>query len=134
MYEEDNIAAIATPPGEGGIAIVRISGVAAENIAMKIFARAPGKNGRLTSHRLYHGAIHDPKTNCKVDEVLLTIMRKPRSYTGEDVVEIHCHGGAFLVRKILGMALAQGARQAEPGEFTKRAFLNGKMDLSQQDS
>ena len=98
MYEEDTIAAIATPSGEGGIAIIRISGMDAENIATKIFARAHGKNGRLTSHRLYHGAIYNPKTNGKVDEVLLTIMRKPRSYTGEDVVEIHCHGGAFLVR------------------------------------
>jgi tRNA modification GTPase len=134
MYEEDTIAAIATPPGEGGIAIIRISGMDAENIATKIFARAHSKNGRLTSHRLYHGAIYDPKTNGKVDEVLLTIMRKPRSYTGEDVVEIHCHGGAFLVRRILGLALSQGARQAERGEFTKRAFLNGKMDLSQAEA
>jgi tRNA modification GTPase len=134
MYEEDTIAAIATPPGEGGIAIIRISGAGAEKIAMTIFRRAHDNNGRLTSHLLYHGAIHDPKTNCMVDEVLLTIMRKPRSYTGEDVVEIHCHGGAFLGRKILGLALSQGARQAESGEFTKRAFLNGKMDLSQAEA
>ncbi len=134
MYEEDTIAAIATPPGEGGIAIIRISGADAENIATKIFARAQGKNGKLTSHRLYHGEIHDPKSNCMFDDVLLTVMRKPRSYTGEDVVEIHCHGGAFLSRKILGLALSQGARQAEPGEFTKRAFLNGKMDLSQAEA
>lgn len=134
MYEEDTIAAIATPPGEGGIAIIRISGTSAESIATKIFARSRGKNGRLTSHRLYHGAICDPMTNGKVDEVLLTIMRKPRSYTGEDVVEIHCHGGVFLSRKILGLALSQGARQAEPGEFTKRAFLNAKMDLSQAEA
>jgi tRNA modification GTPase len=134
MYEEDTIAAIATPPGEGGIAVIRISGTDAENIATKIFARAQGKNGKLTSHRLYHGEIHEPKSNCMVDDVLLTIMRKPRSYTGEDVVEIHCHGGAFLSRKILGLALSQGARQAEPGEFTKRAFLNGKMDLSQAEA
>ena len=134
MYEEDTIAAIATPPGEGGIAIIRISGAGAENIATKIFARAQGKNGKLTSHRLYHGEIHEPKSNGMVDEVLLTIMRKPRSYTGEDVVEIHCHGGAFITRKILGLALSQGARQAEPGEFTKRAFLNGKMDLSQAEA
>ena len=84
MYEEDTIAAIATPPGEGGIAIIRISGAGAENIASKIFARAHGKNGRLASHRLYHGAIYDPTANGKVDEVLLTIMRKPHSYTGED--------------------------------------------------
>jgi tRNA modification GTPase len=134
MYEEDTIAAVATPPGEGGIAIIRISGAEAENIAAKIFARAQGKNGRLASHRLYHGEIHEPQSNCMVDDVLLTIMRKPRSYTGEDVVEIHCHGGAFLSRKILGLALSQGARQAEPGEFTKRAFLNGKMDLSQAEA
>jgi|SRR5437867_3948957 len=134
MYEEDTIAAIATPPGEGGIAVIRISGADAENIATKIFARAQGKNGRLASHRLYHGEIHEPQSNCMVDDVLLTIMRKPRSYTGEDVVEIHCHGGAFLSRKILGLALSQGARQAEPGEFTKRAFLNGKMDLSQAEA
>ena len=134
MYEEDTIAAIATPPGEGGIAIIRISGASAEKIAMTIFRRAHDNNGRLASHLLYHGAIHDPKTNCMVDEVLLTIMRKPRSYTGEDVVEIHCHGGAFLGRKIIGLALSQGARQAEPGEFTKRAFLNGKMDLSQAEA
>ena len=134
MYEEDTIAAIATPPGEGGIAVIRISGADAENIATKIFARAQGKNGKLTSHRLYHGEIHEPQSNCMVDDVLLTIMRKPRSYTGEDVVEIHCHGGAFLSHKILGLALSQGARQAEPGEFTKRAFLNGKMDLSQAEA
>jgi tRNA modification GTPase len=114
MYEEDTIAAIATPPGEGGIAIIRISGAGAENIATKIFARAQGKNGKLTSHRLYHGEIHEPKSNGMVDEVLLTIMRKPRSYTGEDVVEIHCHGGAFITRKVLGLALSLGARQAEP--------------------
>ena len=134
MYEEDTIAAIATPPGEGGIAVIRISGADAENIATKIFARAQGKNGRLASHRLYHGEIHEPQSNSMVDDVLLTIMRKPRSYTGEDVVEIHCHGGAFLSHKILGLALSQGARQAEPGEFTKRAFLNGKMDLSQAEA
>src|SRR5918999_4998190 len=134
MYEEDTIAAIATPPGEGGIAIVRISGTGAEGIASKIFSRAQSKNGALKSHRLYHGEIRDPKSNCMVDEVLLTVMRKPRSYTGEDVVEIHCHGGAFLVRKILGLALAQGARHAEHGEFTKRAFLNGRIDLSQAEA
>jgi tRNA modification GTPase len=134
MYEEDTIAAIATPPGEGGIAVIRMSGVGAENIATKIFARAQRKNGNLKSHRLYHGEIRDPQSNRMLDEVLLTIMRKPRSYTGEDVVEIHCHGGAFLVRQILALALSLGARHAEPGEFTKRAFLNGKMDLSQAEA
>ena len=131
MYKEDTIAAIATPPGEGGVAIIRISGVDAENIAAKVFSRTHGRNDRLKSHRLYYGEIRDPSSGHLVDEVLLAIMRKPRSYTGEDVVEIHCHGGAFLSRKILGLVLELGARQAEPGEFTKRAFLNGRLDLSQ---
>ncbi|HEX9264633.1 MAG TPA: tRNA uridine-5-carboxymethylaminomethyl(34) synthesis GTPase MnmE [Candidatus Binatia bacterium] len=134
MYQEDTIAAIATPPGEGSVAIVRISGVDSENIAARIFHRAQGKSGQLKSHRLYHGKICDPKTARTLDEVLLAIMRKPRSYTGEDVVEIHCHGGAFLVRRVLELALSEGARQAEPGEFTKRAFLNGRLDLSQAEA
>jgi len=131
MYEETTIAAIATPPGEGGVAIVRISGPEAERIAARIFERA-GKTGeRLRSHRLYHGKIRHPRSARILDEVLLTMMRRPRSYTGEDVVEIHCHGGAFLVRQVLELVLSEGARQAEPGEFTKRAFLNGRMDLAQ---
>ncbi len=134
MYEQDTIAAIATPPGEGGVAIVRISGVAAENIATRIFTQTRASNGRLKSHTLYHGRIRDPQSENVLDEVLLTIMRTPRSYTGEDVVEVHCHGGAFLVRQILGLILSQGARQAEPGEFTKRAFLNGKLDLAQAEA
>jgi tRNA modification GTPase len=131
MYERDTIAAIATPPGEGGVAIVRISGVDAEAIAAKIFTRPQGRNGKLRSHRLYHGTIYNPATERSIDEVLLTVMRGPHSYTGEDVVEIHGHGGNFLARQVLGLVLAQGARQAERGEFTKRAFLNGRVDLAQ---
>jgi len=134
MYEEDTIAAIATPPGEGGIAVVRISGPAAEKIARKIFNRRHRGNGALRSHTLYRGQIIDPKDAQPIDEVLLTIMRKPRSYTGEDVVEVHCHGGNFLVRQILALILSQGARQAKPGEFTKRAFLNGRIDLAQAEA
>ena len=134
MYREDTIAAIATPPGEGGVAIIRISGVDAEAIAAQIFTRPTSKNGRLKSHTLHHGKIRDPQNERILDEVLLTIMRKPRSYTGEDVVEIHCHGGAYVVREVLGLALRQGARQAEPGEFTKRAFLNGRLDLAQAEA
>jgi tRNA modification GTPase len=88
----------------------------------------------LKSHTLYHGKIRDPHSDRVLDEALVTIMRKPRSYTGEDVVEIHCHGGAFVVRQILGLVLRQGARQAEPGEFTKRAFLNGRLDLTQAEA
>jgi tRNA modification GTPase len=134
MYREDTIAAIATPPGEGGVAIIRISGVDAEALAAQTFVRPAGKNGRLKSHTLYRGKIRDPQSDRILDEALLTIMRKPRSYTGEDVVEIHCHGGAFVVRQILGLVLKQGARQAEPGEFTKRAFLNGRLDLTQAEA
>ena len=134
MYTEDTIAAIATAPGEGGVAIVRVSGPEAEAIAADVFLRSGHGNGRLKSHTLYHGRVRDPKSQRVVDEALLTIMRKPRSYTGEDVVEIHCHGGAFLVRQILGLILRQGARQAEPGEFTKRAFLNGRLDLTQAEA
>jgi tRNA modification GTPase len=106
----------------------------AESIAARIFRRSHGQNDRLKSHTLYHGRIQDPKDNHVLDQVLLTLMRKPRSYTGEDVVEIHCHGGVFLVQQILGLVLTQGARQAEPGEFTKRAFLNGRVDLSQAEA
>ena len=134
MYREDTIAAIATPPGEGGVAIIRISGVDAEAITARIFTRPTSTNGRLKSHTLHHGKIRDPQNERTLDEVLLTIMRKPRSYTGEDVVEIHCHGGAYVVREVLGLALRQGARQAEPGEFTKRAFLNGRLDLAQAEA
>ena len=134
MYQEDTIAAIATPPGEGGLAVVRISGPDAEKIALRIFTRPNNRNGKLRSHTLYHGQISDPKDTQPIDEVLLTIMRKPHSYTGEDVVEINCHGGNFLVRQILALLLTQGARQAEPGEFTKRAFLNGRVDLAQAEA
>jgi len=134
MYQEDTIAAIATPPGEGGLAVVRISGPDAEKIALRIFTRPNNRNGKLRSHTLYHGRISDPKDRQAIDEVLLAIMRKPRSYTGEDVVEVHCHGGNFLVRQILALILTQGARQADPGEFTKRAFLNGRVDLAQAEA
>src|SRR6185295_1981288 len=134
MYQEDTIAAIATPPGEGGLAVVRISGPDAEKIALSIFIRPQNRNGNLRSHTLYHGQITDPAGAQPIDEVLLTVMRKPRSYTGEDVVEVHCHGGNFLVRQILALLLSRGARQAEPGEFTKRAFLNGRVDLAQAEA
>jgi tRNA modification GTPase len=134
MYKEDTIAAIATPTGEGAVAIVRISGPDAEAIASAIFVRKQNRNGKLRSHMLYYGSIRDPRSARILDNVLLTVMRQPRSYTGEPVVEIHCHGGAFLVRQILRLVLAQGARHADPGEFTKRAFLNGRIDLSQAEA
>ncbi|HWP58911.1 MAG TPA: tRNA uridine-5-carboxymethylaminomethyl(34) synthesis GTPase MnmE [Candidatus Acidoferrales bacterium] len=134
MYREDTIAAIATPPGEGGVAIVRVSGPDAERIANEIFVRARGRNGRLRSHVLHHGLIRDPETGATLDEVLLTVMRKPASYTGEDVVEVHCHGGPVLVRQVLELVLSRGARHAAAGEFTKRAFLNGRLDLAQAEA
>jgi tRNA modification GTPase len=134
MYKEDTIAAIATPIGEGGVAIVRVSGPDAERVAKEIFLRSGGRNGHLRSHTLHHGVVRKPETGEIVDEVLLALMRKPRSYTGEDVVEVHCHGGPFVVRQVLELILSRGARHAEPGEFTKRAFLNGRMDLAQAEA
>ena len=134
MYEQDTIAAIATPVGEGAVAIVRVSGPDAERITANVFVRGEGKNGKLASHRLYHGRIQDPDSRKFLDEVLLAVMRKPRSYTGEDIVEVYCHGGAFVVRRVLELVLARGARHAEPGEFTKRAFLNGRIDLAQAEA
>ena len=134
MYREDTIAAVATPPGEGGVAIVRLSGPDAERIAQEIFLRSGGKDGALRSHTLHRGAIRDPNSGALVDEALAVLMRKPKSYTGEDVVEFHCHGGQLVTRRVLELALARGARQAEPGEFTKRAFLNGRIDLAQAEA
>jgi tRNA modification GTPase len=134
MYKEDTIAAVATPAGEGGVAIVRISGPDAERIAKEIFSRGTGRNGALRSHTLHFGMIREPKSGEILDEVLLALMRKPRSYTGEDVIEVQCHGGPFLVRQVLELILSRGARHAEPGEFTKRAFLNGRLDLAQAEA
>jgi tRNA modification GTPase len=134
MYKEDTIAAIATPMGEGGVAVVRVSGADAQRIANEIFSRSSGRNGHLRSHMLHHGVIRAPESSAILDEVLLVLMRQPRSYTGEDVVEVHCHGGPLIVRQVLELILSRGARHAEPGEFTKRAFLNGRMDLAQAEA
>lgn len=132
---EDTIAAISTPSGEGGIGIVRLSGVQALEIAQAFF-----RGSRIVTlytappYSLHHGRIVDPDTDTMVDEVLVSVMRAPQSYTREDVVEINCHGGSLPLRKILDLALSQGARLASPGEFTKRAFLNGRIDLAQAES
>jgi tRNA modification GTPase len=134
MYKEDTIAAIATPPGEGAIGIVRVSGPDAERIAGKIFRRRDGRPVALRSHLLHHGRIVNPQNGEPLDEVLVALMRRPRSYTGEDVLEIHAHGSPQILREILGLVLTCGARQAEPGEFTKRAFLNGRLDLAQAEA
>jgi tRNA modification GTPase len=139
----DTIAAIATPPGTGGIGVIKISGPQARRIVLDLFRHgrqhADGR-GRLPngagfqSHRLYHGFITEPPDGGVVDEVLLTVMDGPRSYTGEDVAEIQAHAGSALLEKILCLVLAQGARLAEPGEFTRRAFVNGRIDLTQAEA
>lgn len=131
MYRADTIAAVATPPGEGGVALVRLSGPDAERIGREVLVR---KDTRWESHRLYYGRVRDPDRGAVVDEVMFAFLRQPRSYTGEDTVEIHCHGGPYVVRQVLGLVLARGARHAEPGEFTKRAFLNGRLDLTQAEA
>jgi tRNA modification GTPase len=131
--ETDTIAAIATPHGESGIGIVRISGPLSEKVATRLF-RPKKKLSRLKSHHLYYGEIIDPEYGKPLDEVLLTLMRKPKTYTREDVLEINCHGGYLVLRRVLEVVLGQGVRLAEPGEFTKRAFLNGRIDLSQAEA
>ncbi|SDK23014.1 tRNA uridine-5-carboxymethylaminomethyl(34) synthesis GTPase MnmE [Sediminibacillus albus] len=130
--ETDTITAISTPIGEGAIAIVRLSGPEAVSIADKLF---DGKQLALAdSHTIHYGKIIDPDTNEVAEEVMATIMRGPKTFTREDVVEINCHGGLVSVNRLLEIVLAQGARLAEPGEFTKRAFLNGRIDLSQAEA
>lgn len=133
--EGDTIAAIATPVGEGGIGIVRMSGPQALKIALRVFNRRSfGRDGELKPRRIYLGWIVDPADGRVLDEVLLWFMPGPRSYTREDVVEISCHGGAAPLRAVLQLLLREGARLAEPGEFTRRAFINGRIDLAQAEA
>ncbi len=134
MSEGDTIAAISTPVGEGGIGIVRISGKDAFSIGKKMFLpwRKPSR-GYPRSHYLYYGHILSGNSD-RLDEALVTFMRAPRTYTREDSVEINCHSGILTLRVILKRALEEGARMAGPGEFTRRAFLNGRIDLSQAES
>ena len=129
----DTISAISTAQGQGGIGIVRISGPQALLIASKIFVPASKKKiTELKSYTIHYGKIVD-RGNV-VDEVILSLMRSPRSYTREDVVEINCHGGILSIKKVLALTLENGARLAQPGEFTKRAFLNGRIDLAQAEA
>ena len=132
--EFDTIAAISTPPGEGAISIVRLSGDDAVVIANKVTAYAKKQLTDVPSHTIHYGHIKDPDTTEVLDEVMFSIMLAPKTFTRENIVEINCHGGMVVANQVLQLLLRQGARLAEPGEFTKRAFLNGRMDLSQAEA
>lgn len=129
----ETISSISTPVGEGAIAIVRLSGVDAIEIADRLYSGVKNLS-EVDSHTINYGHIVDPTTNETVEEVMCAVMRAPKTYTREDIVEINCHGGIHTVNRVLQLTLNHGARMAEPGEFTKRAFLNGRVDLSQAEA
>ena len=132
--EFDTIAAISTAPGEGAIGIVRISGDLAISIASSIYQCGTKKLEEQKSHTIHYGHIVDPKSGEIYDEVMVSVLRAPKTFTREDIVEINCHGGIVAINRVLQLVLRMGARLAEPGEFTKRAFLNGRIDLSQAEA
>ncbi len=130
--ETDTIAAISTPVGEGAISIVRLSGEQAIPVTAELFQ---GKDlVEADTHTIHYGKIFDPAANEAAEEVMVTVMRGPKTFTREDVVEINCHGGMVAVNRVLEIVLEKGVRIAEPGEFTKRAFLHGRIDLSQAEA
>lgn len=132
LTEFDTIAAISTPIGEGGISIVRMSGEDAIKIANRVFK---GKDlEAVDSHTIHYGYIVDPTKKMTIDEAMVSVLRAPKTFTREDIVEINCHGGIVVTNHILQLLLANGARMADPGEFTKRAFVNGRIDLTQAES
>lgn len=135
MLQNDTIAAIATGLSDSGIGIIRISGSDAVEICHKVFFSASGKRilNQMKSHLMQYGFVRD-ENDCIIDEVMAVVMKAPRSFTGEDTVEIQCHGGVLVMKKILNCVCRAGARLAEPGEFTKRAFLNGRIDLSRAEA
>lgn len=132
MTENDTIAAIATPPGTGGIAIIRVSGPDAEKILGSLFVPAARRSGGFDSHRMYYGHVYDQGE--MLDECMAVLMKKPSSYTREDVAELHLHGGGMTSARVLRALAERGVRPAEPGEFTRRAFLNGRIDLSKAEA
>jgi tRNA modification GTPase len=135
MSELDTICAVSTPPGAGGIGIIRVSGRDAIKIASTLFKPRRDKSLETEpSHSFLYGHVVDPASGEPVDEVLVSVMRAPATYTREDVVEMNCHGGTMPLWRTMGLLIAAGARQAEPGEFTKRAFLNGRIDLTQAEA
>lgn len=133
-FDFDTIVAISTPPGEGGISIVRLSGEQAVAIADKVYRMGRKSLKKQESHTIHYGHIMDPDTQEVIDEVMVSVMRSPKTYTREDVVEINTHGGMIPTQNVLQTVLRAGARLAEPGEFTKRAFLNGRLDLTQAEA
>ncbi len=133
MPFRETIAAIATPPGVGGVGLIRVSGPAAEGIARRLF-RPARPRAPFISHHLIHGEIVAPETGAVLDDVLVAFLAGPHTYTGEDTLEISCHGGPVVLRTVLDEVLSAGARPAERGEFTKRAFINGRLDLSQAEA
>ncbi len=136
IIRKDTICAISTPLGKSGIGIVRLSGKKSIKIAGKVFlAKNKKKPSRFRSHTIHYGHIVDPSEKYKiVDEILLTVMKSPNTYTKEDIAEINCHGGIASLKKILDIVLKEGARLADPGEFTMRGFLNGRIDLAQAEA
>lgn len=133
MVSDGTIVAISTPPGTGGIAVIRISGKDSLTIAERIFKGKSSPNS-IESHRVIYGRIIDPGTGEEIDDVLLIVMHAPKTYTGEDTVEISCHGGIVPAQRTLEACISAGARMAQRGEFTKRAFLNGRLDLTQAEA
>ena len=133
MLQQDTIAALVTAVGESSVGIIRISGPEAVKIAAKIYQ---GKSDLMTAdtHTIHYGYVYDWKHDKKIDEALFMLMRGPRSFTGEDVVEVQCHGGMVVLKQVLQLILLSGARLAEQGEYSKRAFLNGRLDLAQAES
>jgi tRNA modification GTPase len=132
MHLDDTIVAIATPPGRGGIGVVRLSGANARGIARPMLRLAHGQG--FEAGRAHFGELIDPATGERIDEVVVTFFAKPHSYTTDDVIEISCHGSPVVLRHVVEMAISSGARLAEPGEFTMRAFLNGRIDLTQAEA
>src|SRR5687767_426465 len=128
MFKGDTIAAISTPPGRGGIGVVRLSGTDALEIASQIFRAAASS---FNPNQAQSGRLCDPESDEPIDEAILTYFKAPHSYTGEDVVELSCHGSPVVLRRVLELVTTRGVRIAEPGEFTFRAFLHRRIDLAQ---
>ncbi|OFR91370.1 tRNA modification GTPase [Staphylococcus sp. HMSC059F04] len=129
----DTITSISTPMGEGAIGIVRLSGPQAIEIGNKLY-KGKYKLAEVDSHTINYGHIVDPETNEVVEEVMISVLRAPKTFTREDIIEINCHGGILTINRVLELTMTHGARMAEPGEYSKRAFLNGRIDLSQAEA